>query len=391
MWQEISFNETRRRYGTMPFVSTARHAAPTSPSLLRSLWAPAALVALIGAAVRVGLLAVVAAVQDDKLWGLLNKWDAKHYVGIARGGYFGADISTDGPVHETTMAFFPGFPFLVRAVSGILGTGEAGTAIALNVLFSIALAAGVMALAAQMGMGKWAQVLSAVVVTSAPMSIVFSMPYTEALFGALAIWAVVALVGERWWAAAAYIFVAGLVRLTAVDLVAVFGLMVLLRARKDWRAWAAVAFSVVPLVGYLWWSSSHLKDVGGYFGIQKEHWNSGFDGGKATAIWLWETLTGATNGGYLLSAGVMIAAPVCLVLAWRRLPLAAWLFSAVLMANVLLSDGIMHSRPRLLLPAVIVLLPWVKKGASASVAVFAWALFGAWFSAYMLGVFEWAI
>ncbi|MDU7511441.1 MAG: mannosyltransferase family protein, partial [Corynebacterium sp.] len=107
---------------------------------MRSLWAPAALVALIGAAVRVGMLATVAAVQDDKLWGLLNKWDAKHYVEIARGGYFGADISTDGPVHETTMAFFPGFPFLVRAISGILGTGEAGTAIALNVLFSIALA-----------------------------------------------------------------------------------------------------------------------------------------------------------------------------------------------------------------------------------------------------------
>ena len=194
----------------MLFVSTARHAVPNSPSLLRTLWAPAALVALIGAAVRVGMLATVAAVQDDKLWGLLNKWDAKHYVEIARGGYFGADISTDGPVHETTMAFFPGFPFLVRGLSSIFGTDEAGTAIALNVLFSIALAAGVMALAARMGMGKWAQVLSAVMVTCAPMSIVFSMPYTEALFGALAIWAVVALVDERWWAAAALIFVAGL-------------------------------------------------------------------------------------------------------------------------------------------------------------------------------------
>ena len=375
----------------MPSVSTARHFASTSPSPLRSLWAPAALVALLGAALRVGVLAAVAVVQDDSLWGLLNKWDAKHYVEIARGGYFGADISTDGPVHETTMAFFPGFPFLVRIVSSLLGAGVAGTAIVLNVLFSVALAAGVMALAARMGKGKRAQVLSAVVVTGVPMSIVFTMPYTESLFGALAIWAVVALVDERWWAAAAFVFLAGLVRLTAVDLVAVFALMVLLRARRDWRAWAAVVFSTVPLAGYLWWSSSHLKEAGGYFGIQKEHWNSGFDGGKATAVWLWETLSGATNGGYLLSAGVMIAAPVFLVLAWHRLPLAAWLFSAVLMANVLLSDGIMHSRPRLLLPAVIVLLPWVKKGASASAAALAWAVFGAWFSAYMLGVFEWAI
>ena len=391
MWQEISFNETRCRCGTMPSVSTARHFVSTSPSPLRSLWAPAALVALLGAALRVGVLAAVAVAQDDSLWGLLNKWDAKHYVEIARGGYFGADISTDGPVHETTMAFFPGFPFLVRIVSSLLGTGVAGTAIVLNVLFSVALAAGVMALAARMGKGKRAQVLSAVVVTGAPMSIVFTMPYTESLFGALAIWAVVALVDERWWAAAAFVFLAGLVRLTAVDLVAVFALMVLLRARRDWRAWAAVVFSTVPLAGYLWWSSSHLKEAGGYFGIQKEHWNSGFDGGKATAVWLWEILSGATNGGYLLSVGVMIAAPVFLVLAWHRLPLAAWLFSAVLMANVLLSDGIMHSRPRLLLPAVIVLLPWVKKGASASAAALAWAVFGAWFSAYMLGVFEWAI
>ena len=375
----------------MPSVSTARHFVSTSPSPLRSLWAPAALVALLGAALRVGVLAAVAVAQDDSLWGLLNKWDAKHYVEIARGGYFGADISTDGPVHETTMAFFPGFPFLVRIVSSLLGTGVAGTAIVLNVLFSVALAAGVMALAARMGKGKRAQVLSAVVVTGAPMSIVFTMPYTESLFGALAIWAVVALVDERWWTAAAFVFLAGLVRLTAVDLVAVFALIVLLRARRNWRAWAAVVFSTVPLAGYLWWSSSHLKEAGGYFGIQKEHWNSGFDGGKATSVWLWETLSGATNGGYLLSAGVMIAAPVFLVLAWRRLPLAAWLFSAVLMANVLLSDGIMHSRPRLLLPAVIVLLPWVKKGASASAAALAWAVFGAWFSAYMLGVFEWAI
>ena len=375
----------------MPSVSTARHFVSTSPSPLRSLWAPAALVALLGAALRVGVLAAVAVAQDDSLWGLLNKWDAKQYVEIARGGYFGADISTDGPVHETTMAFFPGFPFLVRIVSSLLGTGVAGTAIVLNVLFSVALAAGVMALAARMGKGKRAQVLSAVVVTGAPMSIVFTMPYTESLFGALAIWAVVALVDERWWAAAAFVFLAGLVRLTAVDLVAVFALIVLLRARRNWRAWAAVVFSTVPLAGYLWWSSSHLKEAGGYFGIQKEHWNSGFDGGKATSVWLWETLSGATNGGYLLSAGVMIAAPVFLVLAWRRLPLAAWLFSAVLIANVLLSDGIMHSRPRLLLPAVIVLLPWVKKGASASAAALAWAVFGAWFSAYMLGVFEWAI
>lgn len=364
----------------VPIAPTTRR--PTVTSTLRC-WFYAALVAVVGTAIRLSVLAAMAAAQGDSLWGLLNKWDAHYYVDIARAGYVGAG-------DETALAFFPGFPLVVRAVSNLLGTDIAGTAMVLNLFFTIALAAGVMALARQMGLGTRGQVLGAAVVTSAPMSIVFAMPYTEALFGALAIWAVVMLHDQRWIAAGALIFLASFVRLTAVDLIVVFALMVLCKARRTWWAWLCVAVSALPLAGYIWWANRHLAGADGYFGLQEKHWNSGFDGGRATVSWVVETLSSATNGGYLLSAAVIIAAPICLLLAWGRLPLPAWLFAAVLMANVLLSDGIMHSRPRLLLPAAVVLVPWVgKKGASASVG--AWVLFGAWFSAYMLAVFEWAI
>lgn len=363
----------------VPTAPTTRR--PTVTSTLRC-WFYAALVAVVGTAIRLSVLAAMAAAQGDSLWGLLNKWDANYYVGIARAGY--------APADETTLAFFPGFPLVVRAVSNLLGTDIAGTAMVLNLFFTIALAAGVMALARQMGLGTRGQVLGAAVVTSAPMSIVFAMPYTEALFGALAIWAVVMLHDQRWIAAGALIFLASFVRLTAVNLIVVFALMVLFKAWRTWWAWLSVAVSALPLAGYILWANRHLSGAGGYFGLQEKHWNSGFDGGRATVSWVAETLSSATNGGYLLSAAVIIAAPICLLLVWGRLPLPAWLFAAVLMANVLLSDGIMHSRPRLLLPAAVVLVPWVgKKGASASVG--AWVLFGAWFSAYMLAVFEWAI
>lgn len=364
----------------VPIAPTTRR--PTVTSTLRC-WFYAALVAVVGTAIRLSVLAAMAAAQGDSLWGLLNKWDAHYYVDIARAGYVGAG-------DETALAFFPGFPLVVRAVSNLLGTDIAGTAMVLNLFFTIALAAGVMALARQMGLGTRGQVLGAAVVTSAPMSIVFAMPYTEALFGALAIWSVVMLHGKRWIAAGVLTFLAAFVRLTAVDLIVVFALMVLCKARRTWWAWLSVAVSALPVAGYIWWANRHLSGAGGYFGLQEKHWNSGFDGGRATVSWVAETLSSATNGGYLLSAAVIIAAPICLLAAWGRLPLPAWLFAAVLMANVLLSDGIMHSRPRLLLPAAVVLVPWVgKKGASASVG--AWVLFGAWFSAYMLAVFEWAI
>ena len=180
-------------------------------------------------------------------------------------------------------------------------------------------------------------------------------------------------------------------------MLAAFALAVLFYGRRQWSAWAGLAVSVVPLVAYLAWANSHLTAVGGYFGTQRKHWNSGFDGGLASLRWVATSLTSAENAGFLLTTAVMLAAPLCLVLAWRRIGLAPWWFSAALMVNVLASDGIMHSRPRLLLPAVIVVLPLLVSGFRRlpgwvmGLLVALWVLFGAWFSAYMLAVFEWAI
>ena len=157
MWQHISFSGTPGRvayHADVPTVPTTRR--PAAAPALRC-WFYAALVAVAGTAIRLSVLAALAAAQGDSLWGLLNKWDAHYYVDIARAGYGG----------ETALAFFPGFPLAVRAVSNLLGTDIAGTAMVLNLFFTIALAAGVMALARQMRLDTRGQVLGATVVTSA--------------------------------------------------------------------------------------------------------------------------------------------------------------------------------------------------------------------------------
>lgn len=363
------------------------------PKVRPSFIGSAALIFLVGSALRLVVLDLVGRANDQQLGALLTSWDAKYYLAIARDGYFDAAIATDVPVHERTLAFFPGFPLLLRALHLATGWDLFFLALLLNTVAGIALTAGAMAIAQRMG-ASWAHQLGAgVLASSAPMSTTFTMPYTEALFGALAFWALVALLDRRWWLASSLIFLCGFTRLTAVALVGVFLVVVLLKARGDKRAWIALLLSPWSFVGYLVWASSHTKEAGGYFGIQQDGWNSSFDGGVATVKWVYEVLTSSTDGGYLLSAAVIIAAVVFLALSWRRLPLEVWLFSAALMATVVLSDGIMHSRPRLLLPAVLVLLPWVVRipprwlpGAAA-----AWMVWGAWFSAYMLVVFAWAI
>lgn len=354
------------------------------------------LVAVVGAAVRIAVLSGIAAVNGQELWDRLTAWDAKYYLEIARSGYFDADIRTDGSVHEITMAFFPGFPMLLR-VLGWTGLSLELAALIINTLLTAVMAAGVMVLAQRLGAGRRGQCAAALVVSSAPMSIVFSMPYTEALFGALVVWGLIALDDRAWWRAAAIGFALSFIRLTSVDFLAVFALWVLIYGRRSWQAWLSLVVAALPLPAYLLWTQRYLAEAGGYFGIQTEHWNSTFDGGMATVQFVWETLTENNDVGYLLTTLVILGAPVLLVAAWGRVNPVAWWFSAALCANVLLSDGIMHSRPRLLLPAIVLVLPWVVRAAAAWrprvlwAACGAWVLWSAWFSAYMLVVFEWAI
>lgn len=359
-------------------------ATPTPAARCGELWGTSLVIAVCGLMLRLVTLGLMSVANNVRLWELLSKWDAAHYIGIARDGYYS----------EEKYAFFPGLPMLMRAL-GWLGINLGLAGIIISFLATIALAAGTMELARHMKATYWGQAAAAVAVTCAPASMVFVMPYTEALFGALAMWAIVALTRRKWILAGVVIFFLSFVRLTAVDMIAVFAIMVFIHARRDLRAWAAVVICAMPLVGYLLYVNAHLPQ--GYFALQKENWHSSFDFGLATLKWLWATLTTSNDVGYMLSTFSILGVVLLLVLSWRKLADAAWLFAAALAANILLSDGLMHSRPRLLLPAAVLFIPWAIKAveklgpAKGWALVVGFALFGTWAGGQMLAVFQWAI
>ncbi|MCZ9309921.1 hypothetical protein ACUY3K_02375 [Corynebacterium uberis] len=363
----------------------------------QSIWLAAVLIFLITLLTRIIVLAVMAHANDASVAHQLTRWDAGHYDRIARRGYFdGPDISQRAP-ERTLLAFFPALPMIMRAGHAVLGLDTVTVALLFNAVMTVALIAAAMAIAVRMGAGLRGRLAAGILVSAAPMTLTYTMPYTEAAFGAIAFWAVVAMMDRRWWLAGLLTFVCGFFRLTAVDLWLVLAVVVAVTARRDWRAWVAVALSPLSIVGFLGWASARTADYGGYFGIQKEGWHSGFDLGVATVKFCWKTLTTGNEVGYLLSVGVMLLAAGSVALTIGRAPLPVWLFGAAITANVLLSDGIMHSRPRLLLPAVILLIPLAVRRVRTTGWTFYWAFmvgwvaFGAWFSAYMMVVFKWAI
>lgn len=330
------------------------------------------------------------ACRGAALRDLLGKWDAAWLTGIAEHGYF----RVPGREPDESIAFFPGYPTLVRAVAApleILGVADATffAALLVSMTSSILLACGLSRLAIDIAqrlhpypLSTAFQIAIAIAVTAvafgAPMSVVYAMPYSEAMFTALAVWALVALLRRRYLAAAVLVLFAGLTRLTAIALIAILCISALVElwryARQRGTRWPQrfpLAALTAPLVGsaglvaYLAWASYRTRSAGGYFAVQDQGWGSSFDWGQSTWDWLRHNTidphVDPTTVGCLISSWTMIiVAALCAATTWPvlrgRLPWQVWLLALAVSAIVLGSGGIMHARPRLLLIATMILL-----------------------------------
>ncbi len=335
---------------------------------------------------------------DGTSWELLSRWDGKHYIRIADVGYFTKDGSgtPDPEIYRIRLAFFPGLPALMR-LGHAIGLSYTLAGVMVASIFGVAMTAAIMAIVARLGASTRGQIAAALLVLGAPLSVTFIMVYTEAPFLALSLWACYWMMSRKWWHTAGFVSVAGVFRLTTIDLWLAFGIVVAFTAWRNWQAWVAWLISLVLLAGYLAYASSYTRDIGGYFGLQARGWRSSFDFGYSSVKWTVRYLHSSGQFGVMVAIGAMVAALVVCVLTFGRTPWPLWLFGAGVAANILLSGGIMTSRPRLLLPVLAALLPaaarWAEQTSRRNLLVLAtvWVLFGAFISAHMLAVFKYAI
>lgn len=409
----------------------------------------AALTALVAGLAQLIVMAVWGARHSMGLREVLMQWDSQWMTLISEYGYSGFVMSPDQvePVEWESVAFFPGYPVLVRIVAAplaVLNAADATYVAALTVsaVASLVLAWGIALLALEMwrrlGAGEAshrttvAVTVAAVVLTfGAPMSIVYWMPYSESLFTALTVWMLVAVLRRHHMLAGVLTLAAGLTRLTAVALILMLCAVAVVEL---WRWWARrrtdragrtgfpVASVLAPLIGgvgiigYVTWANGAVSEIGGYFAAQDRGWHSGVDMGAATLRWLSGNLAGEMPGYVISSWSMILMAVLCLLSLWMLargwVPWQVWLV-AVLMAGIVLgSDGIMHSRPRLLLiPVLLLMLPLVLRllqsvlGASRprhgwrayvlpgvlGASAVLWCALGFWVSGEMLIGFDYAI
>jgi hypothetical protein len=338
----------------------------------------------------------------------LTSWDGAWFLSLAAGGYDGVPAGMVDAFGErtaqTSLAFFPGYPALVAAVSWVSGVGVTAAAFVVSAGAGVAAAYGLVRLAETVPHGsRRAGLVLVALFAAAPMSIVLSMTYSEALFCALAIWCLFGLLRRQWLLAGVCSAAAGLVRPTAAALVAAValaGLVAVVRGQDGWRPWLAALVAPSGLIGYLAFVAARTGRWDGWFALQRQGWESRFDGGRATLRFTGRVLTTAPSVLELVTVWLLAGALVLLVLCvldWWRDP--AWpllVYAATVLAMDLGCSGVMNSKARLLIPAFVLLLPVAIGLARRRTVLLVLTLitltgFSAWFGSYALTVWPYAI
>jgi hypothetical protein len=244
--------------------------------------------------------------------------------------------------------------------------------------------------------------LMAALWAATPGSLVLSMLYAEALFCALAIWTLIALVERRWLTAAGLTILAGTVHSNAAALVAavaVAALPALVRAAQArqhiaawWRPAAALLLAPLGLLGYWGYVAWATHRLGGWFALEKNVHN-GFDWGHSTILVLKNAILYGPSANVALTLLVIAAAAALAVCSLtERMPVCLHVYTLVVVVMALGSGPwYLGSKPRFLLPAMLLGLPLARLLAPARtslliplIAVLAAA--STWFSLYLMTV-----
>ncbi|MGP4018374.1 hypothetical protein [Saccharopolyspora sp. 5N708] len=350
------------------------------------------------------VLAWLSAANDEALIDNLRAWDGQWYLEIAEHGYGGVNPNmVDGfgnRYPETPLAFFPGYPLLITALSWIPGSAVTGAAITASLACGVVAAYGLARLGRHVGGSDGVGLLLVVLFAAAPMSVVLSMAYSEALFCALSIWALIGIIERNWLLAGLCCAGAGLVRPTAAALIGVVGLAALIaivHRRDSWRPWLALVLAPAGMLLYIGWVGWQTSSLTGYFALQQRGWSSAFDGGVATGKFMIESLTSDKSVLETFTVWIVLAALVLMVLCLRqRMPWPLVVFAAAVLVLDLGSDGLMYSKVRLILPAFPLLIPVAiglsrRRTTTAVTTAVLLVFFGSWFGAYSLTAWDYAI
>jgi hypothetical protein len=334
-------------------------------------------------------------------------WDAVWFVGIAVDGYPRTyEYGPDGRLLGSTLAFFPGYPLLIRLGHAVTRADAATVAIAIAWISAGVLAVLVCALGTALWDRRTGLVLTALVCAQ-PMSVVLSMAYSEPVFLMFAVGALLAAYRHRWLLAGALGLAAGLTRPTgaAVTLALLVAAVVHVarrsNGRRRWLALVGAGLAAAGVPAYLIWVGVRLGEPTAWFKVQSAGWGTSLDNGAMVVRFVRDALR-AGDGWVQVSVAwlLLAAAAAALIAVWLAIEGRVWpplvVYGLIALVLVVGQAGYYHSKPRLLVPVLVTLVPVAvalgrARPRTAVAVLVGFGLFGLWYGAYMVTVWRYAI
>ena len=290
---------------------------------------------------------------------VLSRWDGGWYLSIVRAGYPTVVPSGTGTDVYSSLAFFPGYPLLVRVLSRPIGLSPVLVGVVVATTAGAGAAIVLHRLASDLSGDPTAD-RTVILFSFFPTAFVLSMVYADALFLFFAAVCLVALIEHRWLLAGVATAAASSVRPTALVLVAccVWAAAEAIYRRREWFALVAPALAPIGALAYFAYLRVHTGDALAFVKAEDRGWNRRFDFG----VWNVRAVVGylvdrRTTFLILVFAILLLAAAAAfwLMLRWRPPAVIVVYVAGIVALTVLASHPV--SLPRYLLSAFPLLIP----------------------------------
>lgn len=172
------------------------------------------------------------------------------------------------------------------------------------------------------------------------------------------------------------------------------------RDRGEYPSWRVATGATVGLLAaplYLLWVGLRVGDLDGWFRIQRIGWGTEWDFGASTWAFLADAFTGGEDWVHVSTAVIVVGAGLAVLVGLSERvwpPLALYGVLAFVMAVG--SSGYYHSRPRMLVPELLLLFPLAIvlgrcRRRTAVLVLTVVTLLGCWYGAYMITVWPFTI
>lgn len=347
-------------------------------------------------------LLLLAHLLRDGQWhglnGALTAWDGDRYLQIAQHGY--PPGLTDLKAGNN-LAFMPLYPGLIRLTHEVTQLSYPVAAIVVANVALLVIAVLTHELLCGFLTAREAVIGTVLVVAAQPMSLVFSMGYSEAPFTALALGALLALRTDRWLIAGACAGLAGLTRPTgiAITMTIIIAAVVEVWRRRELRG-RVVLGSLIACVGtpaYLLWVAVRCHSLTAWFTIQRVGWGTHWDNGHLTwrfLTWVW---SGTGDWVMITAALITITSAVMLTLSVRITWWPILIYALLILVMTCGQSNYESCKPRMVLPAAIALSVPIARSLARSrtssviIAVCCLITLSSWYGAYMLTTWRYGI